>query len=244
MQPINYDEIAAGYDRRYATNDFAGIEACLSRFLGRADSIAELGCGTGHWLRLVRALPQSPVVVGLDRSRAMLERARPDSLLIQGSADHLPWAGASFDHVFCINALHHFLTHDAVFREAACVLADSGAFMTIGLDPHSGHDQWWIYDYFPAALNADRRRYPPTDRIREQLRRAGFAQTETILAQHIPAQLAFDDAEARGVVDRHSTSQLVLLDDADWTEGLARLQRERPVLRADLHLYATIGTLD
>src|SRR5262245_27566619 len=118
MQPVNYEQIAPSYDRRYATNDFAAMEHVVCEFLGTARSIAELGCGTGHWLELVDALPQHPFVVGLDRASAMLARARalaPRVALVRGSAERLPWADAAFERVFSINALHHFPDHSTVF---------------------------------------------------------------------------------------------------------------------------------
>jgi len=49
--------------------------------------------------------------------------------------------------------------------------------MTIGLDPHVRQDRWWIYDYFPGALTADRARCPSTDSIRAQLSAAGFVRS-------------------------------------------------------------------
>jgi hypothetical protein len=64
---------------------------------------------------------------------------------------------------------------------------------------------------------------------------------ETIVAQRISARIAFEEAETKGLVERNSTSQLLVIDDADWAAGLARLQLERPTLCADLRLYATIG---
>jgi ubiquinone/menaquinone biosynthesis C-methylase UbiE len=139
MQPVDYEQIAAFYDRRYASNDFAGVALCLRGFLGDAASIAELGCGTGHWLAMATTLPQRALVVGLDRAWAMLSRAggrAPNAECVRGNADSLPWGRAVFDRVFCINALHHFADPAAVFRECARVLAPTGAFMTIGLDPH------------------------------------------------------------------------------------------------------------
>ena len=113
--------------------------------------------------------------------------------------------------------------------------------MTIGLDPHSGRDRWWVYDYFPTAILADRLRYLSADSICSHLTAAGFARVDTIVAQHLPACLAFYEAEAQGFLDRHSTSQLLVIGDAEWASGLARLRREKPLLHADLRLYATIG---
>jgi SAM-dependent methyltransferase len=165
----------------------------------------------------------------------------PRAALVRGSAELLPLNDAVFERVFCINALHHFADPPSVFRECARVTCSGGAFMTIGLDPHTGKDRWWIYDFFPGALAADRSRYPSAVSVRAQLAAAGFERIETVVAQHLPARIAFDEAEAKGVLDRHSTSQLLVIDDAEWEAGAARLRRERPALHADLRLYATTG---
>src|SRR5688500_12147895 len=75
-RPVNYDLIAPAYDRRYETNRFEGIAAVLDTFLSShgCEAVAEVGCGTGHWLAAAGRL--APKVVGLDASREMLERAR------------------------------------------------------------------------------------------------------------------------------------------------------------------------
>jgi SAM-dependent methyltransferase len=244
MHRVEYDTVAPIYDRRYETNRFDELLARLRAFLGDRPlrSLAELGCGTGHWLQAVSALAHVRLVVGLDLSAAMLARAQARAgraFLVRGSAGHLPWAAASFDRVFCINALHHFPNRDAVFRECARILRPAGAFLTVGLDPHAGLDAWWIYDYFPSALDADRARYPSTSAIRAGLAAAGFRRTEAGIAQRLPARMPFEMAEAQGLLDRRSTSQLMVISEPEWESGLARLQRDRPELRADLRLYAT-----
>lgn len=244
MQRVDYDKVAPSFDLRYANTDYSGIAQCLGHFLAGANSIAELGCGTGHWLALASALPQRPLVVGLDRAWGMLSLARgaaPDATCVRGSADSLPWSPGALDRVFCINALHHFPDHAAVFTECARVLRSAGRLMTVGLDPSAENDRWWVYDYFPASLAADRQRYPSTGSIRALLATAGFINIETFVAQRIAARLAFEDAEAQGFLDRRSTSQLLVIDDADWAAGSARLRVERPTLEADLQLWATIG---
>jgi hypothetical protein len=113
--------------------------------------------------------------------------------------------------------------------------------MVIGLDPHTGLDQWWIYDYFPGTFAADLVRYPSAEAIRATLEDAGFSDLTTSVAQHVPAAVPFDLAVERGYVDQRSTSQLMVISDAEYAEGVRRLTAERPVLRADLRLYATIG---
>ncbi len=247
MRPVDYDDVAATYDQRYDRNRYEGVRSTLRKFVddtnaGGSLDVAEVGCGTGHWL--ADLLGRVTCIAGLDPSRRMLDLARetaPHALLVRGRAEELPWQRASFDRVFCINALHHFRDFGAFFGEARRVLRPGGALMTIGLDPHTGLDQWWIYDYFPAALDADRARYPSTATLRESLEASGFADTATVVAQHTPAEVPFSVALARGFVDRHATSQLTVISDAAYEAGMQRLTAEQPVLRADLRLFATFA---
>jgi hypothetical protein len=52
---VNYDLVAPAYDKRYERNRYDGVEAFLRRFIGDTESVAvaEVGCGTGHWLAQV-----------------------------------------------------------------------------------------------------------------------------------------------------------------------------------------------
>jgi 2-polyprenyl-3-methyl-5-hydroxy-6-metoxy-1,4-benzoquinol methylase len=73
--PTNYTPIAATFDRRYALNDYSGVERTVRTFLaGTAAPVLEVGCGTGHWLAFAAA--EGVSAVGLDASEAMLARAR------------------------------------------------------------------------------------------------------------------------------------------------------------------------
>ena len=241
---VNYDLVAPAYDARYERNRYDGIEAVLRRFVGASESIdvAEVGCGTGHWL--ARCGDRVRTVTGLDLSHQMLQRARtaaPGARLIRGRAENLPCATAAFDRLFCINATHHFDDAHAFMLEARRVLRPGGAFLTIGLDPHTRLDAWWIYDYFPGAFEADRARYLPTSTIRERLEAAGFTKAVTEVAQHIAAEVPFAVAVERGLLDRRSASQLMVISHADYDAGVHRLRAEQPTLRADLRVYATVA---
>lgn len=244
MARVDYDSLAPAFDRRYANQSYVGIERALARFLGsqRHQAILEVGCGTGHWLGL--QADGAAVVAGADRSMAMLERARvasPRAALVQATAELLPFASGRIDRVFCVNALHHFDDTEAFVRECLRILRAQGAFLTVGLDPHTGLDRWWVYDYFPAALDADLRRYLPTERVRQLLTDAGFATATTDIVHHVPAERPFEVAVEQGLLDRRSTSQLMVISDADYEAGFQRLSRERPVLRSDLRLFGTLA---
>jgi ubiquinone/menaquinone biosynthesis C-methylase UbiE len=243
MVRINYEPIAAIYDQRYETNEFSGLSASLNSFIGASHVVVgEVGCGTAHWLKEIES--RCTLAVGLDLSQAMLTKARDHpagAVLVQGRAEMLPFSQESFDRLYCINALHHFDWPNVFVKEAKRALRHGGGLLTVGLDPHTGLDQWWIYDYFPSALIEDRKRYLPAQNIRDLLDRAGFVRISTYVAQRIRAAVPFEDAWSKGLLDRRSTSQLQVIDDQEWKNGYARLRTERPVLHADLRLYATIG---
>ena len=185
----------------------------------------------------------------------MLARARvqaPRAVLVQGAAERLPWAGESFDRVFCINALHHFRDKVAFLREAIRVLRPSGQLMTVGLDPHAGVDQRYVYEHFESVLESDRHRYSASSQIREWMRASGFADCVTREVQHLPVRLDARAALEQGRLGKCVTSQLSLLTDAEYRQGLDRVREaaasaedrgESLYLHADLRLYATFGTL-
>jgi len=243
MQPVNYDVVAPAYDRRYEGNRYDGVRTVLQRFVegAHAAAVAEVGCGTGHWLADLSDGGYSRLF-GLDLSPGMLQLAHasaPNARLVRGAANQLPWADHSFDRVFCVNALHHFPDQQAFISECGRVLRCGGGLLTIGLDPHCGSDQWWVYEFFPAALHADRVRYPSTAMMRDWLSAAGFREPVTEVAQCIAMETPFESARQQGSIDRRATSQLIVISDDEYEAGMTYLLTEQPVLRANLRLYAT-----
>jgi len=250
----NYDSIAGTYDRRYVDNDYSGVERALIAFIGADPKgpVLEVGCGTGHWLQLLHQ--RGVRVAGADASKNMLDRARAkasDVALVRARAEHLPYAGRTFERLFCINALHHFEDKVAFLADAFRVLRPGGRLMTVGLDPHTGLDRWWLYDYFGPVLELDRRRYPPVASIRDWMHGVGFIDVRTSEVQHLPVRLSARLAIERGRLDKAATSQLAILTDQEYGQGIDRIHAaiehaeargESLDLFADLRLYATFGT--
>jgi SAM-dependent methyltransferase len=252
---VDYDHIADAYDRRYRDNDYSGVESAVMAFAGerRGQHLLEVGCGTGYWLEVLAG--GGIGLAGLDRSAQMLAHARtraPRAALVQGAAERLPWVDASFDRVLCVNAFHHFADQIAVLADARRVLRPGGRMMTVGLDPHTGLDRWYIYDYFDEALEIDRRRYPASGQIRQWMRAAGFADCVTHEIQHRPVRLPARAALEQGRLEQSRTSQLGVLTEEAYRRGLVRVREaietaeargESLSLEADLRLYATFGTV-
>jgi len=226
--PVDYDQIAPTYDERYRSGAaLTGVTAALKLVAeeGGAQSVLEVGCGTGRWiLELSKVAPR---VVGLDRSAGMLRRARAErgrEAVARGDAAALPFARGAFDLVVCVNALHHFPAPQAFLAEARRVLRGGGEVAFVGLDPHDGRDHWYLYDYFPTALETDRARFPSAATIGVWLHEAGFERIAYREADRITRA-----HEGRTVLDdrflrREQTSQLVLLSDENYAAGLRAIE--------------------
>ena len=226
---VDYDAIAPRYDVRYGVNELPGIAGLLRQTAAEAGGPSarglEVGCGTGHWLSVLA--PHTRSITGLDLSAGMLGRARrqaPASGLAQGQAGQLPFASASFDLLFCVNALHHFPDPQAFIAESRRVLRPGGAWVNVGMDPHAGRDGWYLYDTFAGTLETDQRRFPSAGTVVDWVKAAGFERAAWLTPERITHTL-----KGRAVLDdpflqKHGTSQLALLTDDAYQAGLGRLR--------------------
>jgi SAM-dependent methyltransferase len=157
----------------------------------------------------------------------MLQHAaqrRGQQRLVCGQAAELPFAGASFDLVYCVNAIHHFDRAQAFVSEAWRVLRPGGALAVIGMDPNAFHnDRWYIYDNFPGTLATDRARYPSSPAIAAWMEAAGFTGVVSGVAERIVHTFAGREVLADPILQKHGTSQLVLLSDDAYAAGRGRI---------------------
>lgn len=95
----------------------------------------DVGCGIGHWSRLLaRMLPAPLAITGVDREARWVDEARRRSpsaggvslAFRQGDALALPFADASFDLVSCQTVLIHLADPAAALAEMARVLRPGG----------------------------------------------------------------------------------------------------------------------
>lgn len=244
---MNYDEVASEYDRRYEMHDFHGIRSTLLALAGETARVLELGCGSGHWLREFSLAGWD--VAGIDPSQCMLDvassRVRGD--LRRGHAEELPWRNLSFDVVVAVNALHHFTAPTAALREAFRVLRSGGVFLSVGLDPHAYQGRWYVYEFFPKTIAADRERFVPASTRTGWLHAAGFVDVDVEPVERICSMHSMEDATRSGILKPSFTSQLTELTPTEYAAGLARIEDaareagEAFRLVVDLMLYATIA---
>lgn len=133
VESINFDQAADYYDRTrgFPPDQEAPIAAFIAEQAGlkRTDRLLEIGIGTGRI-----ALPLASYVgeiVGVDISRAMMERLRAKQtdqrvLLVEGDAEKLPLASSLFDAVIVVHVFHLVSDLTAVLDELARALKPGG----------------------------------------------------------------------------------------------------------------------
>lgn len=130
MSRNHYDKLAAKYDR----HPHASYLATLSpRIVAQAkawsaDSVADIGCGTGSLLALFREAGLK--IAGVDISPKMVDLARKrlgeDADLSVADSEHLPWGDESFSLVVCVGSFHHYPAPLQALSEMRRVLKPSG----------------------------------------------------------------------------------------------------------------------
>jgi ubiquinone/menaquinone biosynthesis C-methylase UbiE len=225
---VDYDQVAPTYDQRYAALTYHGVASTLLPLVRAAstDRILEVGCGTGHWIaELGTACAQ---VYGLDLSLGMLGQAPRDlhGRLVCGEAGHLPFCNASFDLMICVNALHHFAARRRFLFQAREALRSGGRLAVIGLDPHAGTDDWYLYHYFEGTRQADLARYPSADLIERWMTESGFVDVTSGIAERMAYSLHGSEVFRSPFLQKSGTSQLALLTEEAYAAGLERIKAD------------------
>jgi ubiquinone/menaquinone biosynthesis C-methylase UbiE len=138
-----YTETAARYERMHAhegDDDEWNIRlvCALLRLIG-ANSILDVGAGTGRGVQSLQSLAPNTLVCGLEPVAALIDQgigkrrgSRPH--FVQGSGDSLPFEDKSFDAVCSFAILHHVPKPSMVVGEMlrvarkAVVILDSNRF--------------------------------------------------------------------------------------------------------------------
>ncbi len=107
--------------------------------INTARSVLDLGCGIGHWGRvLLPHLPSDVSLVGLDREPEWVAKAQAiaaaraldsRSRYVQGDATRIPFQDAEFDLVTCQTVLIHMPDAKAAIREMIRVLKPGGCVL-------------------------------------------------------------------------------------------------------------------
>jgi SAM-dependent methyltransferase len=154
--PQLYDKIGMGY-RHYRRPD-PRLATAILRALGEADTVVNVGAGTGSHE------PTDRPVVAVEPSLGMI-RQRPagSAPASQASATHLPFRDAAFAAALAVLTVHHWPDRARGLTELARVAQRRLVIVT--WDP-AASGFWLVEDYFPEIGEIDRCILPSIEELR------------------------------------------------------------------------------
>lgn len=92
-------------------------------------NVLDLGCGTGHFLSVLKNKFVESFIIGLDFAEGMLNFANKNAASIMADACHISLADRSIDFIFCNCCIPHIQDPQLLFSEVKRVLSDNGLFL-------------------------------------------------------------------------------------------------------------------
>ena len=159
LRPVmrrQFDVLAPVWDARRTPESFATIPLALARLTTPPARVLDLGTGTGSVARILAERFPNAEIVGVDLSPRMIDEARartsaPNVRYDVADAQRLPFASGEFDLVTLANMI-------PFFDELTRVVAPGGHLI------------------FSFSLGAGTPIYVPSERLRAELERRGFAE--------------------------------------------------------------------
>ena len=158
----HFERVAAVYES-LRTTDEAPVRAIGQLLPGRPVTGLDIGCGTGRYSRLLRALlPEGSRLAASDVSAAMLAQLKAghhgharEVVPLLAAAEELPLRTASLDLVTAFNCVHHF-DLGRFLTAAARVLAPGGQLFIYTRTPQQNARTIWGR-YFPGFTEHEQR---------------------------------------------------------------------------------------
>lgn len=152
---FDYGQVGDGYPARRRTDP--RIAAWIWQALGPTRSVLNVGAGAGSYE------PADRLVTAVEPSAAMrAQRTAGLPAAIAAAAEQLPFADGAFDAAMAILTIHQWADLERGLAELRRV--SSGPVVVLSFDP-AAFDRFWLADYCPALIAAERRRFPTIDRV-------------------------------------------------------------------------------
>jgi len=193
------------------------IAALIDAALGDAKTVLNIGAGAGSYE------PAGRQITAVEPSAEMIRQRPPsDAVVVQGSAEDLPFDDNAFDGAMAVNTIHHWADQAEGVAELRRVTRDSIVFLTY----EPGYRDFWLYDYFPGLVTLDEGQMPPLAAYGEWLGAVDIAPvpipldcSDGFLAGYWRRPAAYLDARVRQAMSS-------FWKIGDVTEGLKRLEAD------------------
>jgi len=140
----SYDTIGVNYSDLRKPD--SRIERVISKALGPAESVLNVGAGTGSYE------PADRQVTAIEPSLEMIRQRGASAVpAIQGYAENLPFDDSSFDASMAILTVHHWADKEKGLKEMRRVTR--GRVVLLTFDP--SHREVWLADYIPELVTLD-----------------------------------------------------------------------------------------
>jgi SAM-dependent methyltransferase len=152
-------------------------------------------------------------------------RARPGTERIgwrRARAEALPFRDGWFDAVHAHLVLHAVADRRQALAEMARVCAAGGRVAVVSF-AREHFDRFYLAPYFPSLAGIDRARFPEPARLASGLEAAGFA---GVRCEPVSQERRLEPADVLERVRGRFISTLHLLPEAEYEQGLARLEAE------------------
>lgn len=148
---IHYDELAQldALRNKYYHQDFLNYILKLPK----ESKILEIGCGTGEdGLKILKSgfnLVESDIseeMLKLAKSKAQKDGLLEKTAYVLAMGDKIPFKNNSFDAIFMVASLHHFVSPVSALKEIKrCVRP--GGLIILGIEPNC----WFYYTIYPVV---------------------------------------------------------------------------------------------
>ena len=156
-------------------------ESLAALGLRPADSLLDVGCGTGAAVREAAATIER--AVGVDLSPGMIDRARAlgaglgNAEFVAGDSEALPFGDGEFTAVLCTTSFHHYPRPEVALREMARVLAPGGRLAIA--DARADHPAVRVLDAVLSRIQRSHVAFRREGELRRLIESAGLGDTSS-----------------------------------------------------------------
>ena len=242
----HFERVAAVYES-LRTTDEAPVRTIRQLLPDRPVTGLDIGCGTGRYSRLLRALlPDGSLLAASDVSAAMLAQLKAANhghargvVPLLAAAEQLPLRTASLDVVTAFNCVHHF-DLSRFLTAVARVLAPGGQLFIYTRTPQQNARTIWGR-YFPGFTEHEQRLHSQAA-FRDAVRRTGGLKVVATQTFSHPRSSTAERLRAQAEGRHYSTFSLYTPEElrASTATFLARLPSPE-ICWVDEHLLVVVG---